>query len=284
MLKSQDNTGELGRFLPQKVDGWQASGRDETYDPQSIFDYIDGAGEVYRAYNFRKLHVRRFEREGKADIVVDFFDMGQARDAFGVFTHDLEGERPDIGRAATYKGGLLSFWKGRYFVSVYAEAETEETRDAVLHLGRKIASVIEEEGKKPDILDLIPSAFPQEEARYFHNHLILNYHFFVASENILRLDQDTEAVLVPSQSEGGRAYLLLVRYPDPDRTAQAYESFVRSYMPDASRPGFVRTEDMTWTAIKAKKNYIIVVFSLPSESEAAQILAEVEARISAWPS
>jgi len=38
MLKTQDKTGELGRFLPKEVDGWQASGRDETYDPETIFD------------------------------------------------------------------------------------------------------------------------------------------------------------------------------------------------------------------------------------------------------
>ncbi|MDH7513199.1 MAG: hypothetical protein QHH14_09665 [Clostridiales bacterium] len=279
MLKTQDKSGELGRFLPEEVEGWRASGRDETYDPETIFDYIDGAGEVYRAYNFRTLFVRRFEREGKADVVVDFFDMGCAADAFGVFTHDLDGERLDIGQAATYMGGLLSFWKGRYFVSVYAERETEETRDAVFRLGRKIASAIVEEGKKPDILDLIPSAFPQNGARYFHNHLILNYHFFVASENILHLDQDTEAVLVPSGQEEGRAHLLIVRYPSAEKTAQAQKSFIRSYMPDAIKPGFVRTEDETWTAIKPKKSYIILVFHAASEDQASRILKEVEQKI-----
>ncbi len=281
MLKSQDKTGDMGRFLPQEVEGWQASGNDETYDEVSIFEYIDGAGEVYRAYNFRKLFVRRFEREGRAGIVVDFFDMGRAADAFGVFTHDLEGERPDIGQAATYKDGLLSFWKGRYFVSVYAETETEEIRDAVLRLGQKIASAIEEEGEKPDILDLVPSAFPQTRARYFHNHLILNYHFFVASGNILHLGQDTEAVLAPSGLEGGRAHLLIVRYPSADKAAQAHKSFIRSYMPDALKTGFVKTEDETWTAIKSKKSYNILVFHAASEDQAACILTEVEKKIDA---
>lgn len=283
MGHSKEKTSELGQFLPREVDGWQASGHTETYDPETIFDYIDGAGEVYRAYNFQKLLARRFQREGKPAIIVDFFDMGRAADAFGVFTHDFEGERLDIGQAATYKGGLLSFWKDRYFVSVYAEAETAETRNTVLNLGREIAIAIPEEGKRPDLLDFLPSSFPQDGARYFHNHLILNYHFFVASENILDLGQETEAVLAPSSPEEGRSYFLIVRYPTPDRAARAYETFVRAYMPDASRPGFVQTEDKTWTAIKIKKNYIILVFNAPSENEAARILAEVDGKIAACP-
>ena len=35
---------------------------------------------------------RRFHKDGKPDIVVDAFDMGSSEDAFGVFTHDLDGE------------------------------------------------------------------------------------------------------------------------------------------------------------------------------------------------
>ncbi len=283
MEKSPDESAELSQFLPLEINGWQASGRDETYDPETIFDYIDGAGEVYRSYNFQKLLARRFQKQGQAVIIVDFFDMGRAADAFGVFTHDLEGERLDIGQAATYKGGLLSFWKDRYFASVFAEAETAETRQAVANLGRKIASAIPEEGKKPDMLALVPSGFNQDKARYFHNYLILNYHFFVASENILGLDQKTEAVLSQSTEKGGQAHVLIVRYPGSEKSAPAYETFVKVYMPDARRRGFVRTDDLTWTAIETKKNYIILVFNAPSENEAARILAEVERKIDARP-
>jgi hypothetical protein len=283
MGHSQEKANELGQFLPREVDGWQASGRDETYDSETIFDYIDGAGEVYRAYNFQKLLARRFQREGKPSIIVDFFDMGEAADAFGVFTHDLEGERLDIGQAATYKGGLLSFWKGRYFGSVYAEAETAETRQAVANLGLKIASAIPQEGKRPDLLALLPSGFNQDKARYFHNHLILNYHFFVASENILHLGQETEAVLSQSTEKNGRSRVLIVRYPDGEKSDRAYQTFVQAYVPDAGKPGIAQVEDKTWTAVKMKKNFIILVFSAPSEDEAVKIVAEVEGKISTRP-
>lgn len=283
MTPIQNQAGTLDQFLPKELEGWRATGPDEAYDSESIFDYIDGAGEVYRAYNFRSLGVRRFEKPGQPAIIVDFFDMGSPADAFGVFTHDLEGERLDIGQGATYKGGLLSFWKGPYFVSVYAEGETAETRGVVLELGRRIASAISVEGEKPGLVDLIPSGFRKEEARFFHTHIILNYHFFVATENILCLDETTEAVLVPfsSMAERGGPRLLLIRYPDGRKRKQAFMSFVRAYMPDASPAGFVQTEDGTWTGVKEKENYLIVVFHMPSRDQAERVLAEVEGRINA---
>ncbi len=51
--------------LPLEVQGWKWDGRDETYNTQTIFKYIDGAGEVYLAYGLKGLITRRFEKQGK---------------------------------------------------------------------------------------------------------------------------------------------------------------------------------------------------------------------------
>ena len=122
-------------YIPTAAGPW-LSEADQVFDAETIFDYIDGAGEVYRSYNMKLLVARRFHKDGKPDIVVDAFDMGSSEDAFGVFTHDLDGEDAAVGQGSTYKAGLLSFWKDRYFLSVYAEEETAETKGLVLELGR----------------------------------------------------------------------------------------------------------------------------------------------------
>jgi hypothetical protein len=270
----------LSRFLPEEIQGWKAEEKDQSYDPQTIFDYIDGAGEVYRSYNFKELFVRRFKKEGKSDIIVDFFDMVSSKDAFGVFTHDLEGEEVSIGQGSTYKGGLLSFWKGPFFVSVYAEEEAEETRKALIELGQTIASSIKEEGEKPDLLNFLPEEYiDQKEVHYFHNHLILNYHFYVSDENILLLDQRTEAVFGRGLEKEEEFYLLLVRYPEEEKTAQAYESFTGAYMPDAAEPGLVKTEDMKWTAAGVKGDLLIIIFNAASDTVAKELLERVEKRV-----
>jgi len=51
---------ELQHALPEKVMTWSKAEEDRVYDGQTIFDYIDGAGEVYRAYNNATCLSRRY--------------------------------------------------------------------------------------------------------------------------------------------------------------------------------------------------------------------------------
>jgi hypothetical protein len=278
---AKDEKVTLGDLLPLEINGWKAEGKDEIYDPQTIFDYIDGAGEVYRSYNFKQLLARRFTKEGSPDIVADLFDMETSKDAFGVFTHDLEGEDARIGQGSTYNGGLLSFWKDRFFVSLYSEEETEDTRKALFALGEKVTSSIKKEGKKPDIVSFLPSEnLVEKSAHYFHNHLILNYHFYVSDENILLLDQQTEAALGIYRENDEKSYILVVGYPEVNKASQAYKSFRQSYMPDATELGLVQTEDLKWTAAKLHRDFIIIIFNATSRFLAKEIIEKVEKRIS----
>ncbi len=206
---------DLGALMPHDVNEWKSQGADKIYTEETIFDYINGAGEIYRAYNYKKLQARNFAREGYPQIIADLFDMGEAKNAFGIFTHNLEGEKVGIGQGSLYSGGLLQFWKGRYFVSMFAEEETNESKAAVLAMGKKVASLIKEEGEFPWIVGLLPEEnLKKNSIRYFYNHLILNYHFFLADDNILNLAGNTDAVLGTYQTEEGKYWLLLVNYPD----------------------------------------------------------------------
>ncbi len=262
-------------LVPSAVGEWKAE-EDQKFDADGIFRYIDGAGEVYRSYNMRSLLARRFKAAGKPDLVTDLFDMGNATDAFGVFTHDLEGEEAGIGQGSTYKGGLLSFWKDRYFVSIYAEEENDETRSAVFALGRDIDRAIRETGHRPRILDRLPrEGLAVRSIRYFHNHSVLNYHFFVADRNILHLDQRTEAVLASYDEASLRTVLLLVRYPDDVEASRGMEEFRRIYLHDAVDGELIESEDGTWTGAVLEEDLIAVVFQAPSRSFAEDMLRKI---------
>jgi hypothetical protein len=265
---------DLKKLVPENISGWKAVTEDRIFNPGTIFDYIDGAGEVYRSYNFRLLLARRFQQPEKPDLVVDLFDMGTSYDAFGIFTHDREGEKLDIGQMAVYKGGLLSFWKDRFFVSVYAEDETPETKEAVPELGRQIAARIEAEGKPPDLLDFLPTAgLEGETVRYFHTHHILNYHFFVSDENILQLGAEIEAVLGKYKSSGRLPmFLLVVRYADEVQALYAWNTFCKNYMPDARVPGEIKVEDGSWTVAKQKNQLLAAVFQASTDREARSLI------------
>jgi len=285
MMTAQNAPPQAG-LLPANAGGWTAVPPDKVFEGEGIFEYIDGAGEVYRAYNYRSVVSRRYEKEGAPDLIVDLFDMGSARDAFGVFTHDLEGERWPVGQDGLYKSGLLQFWRDRYFVAVSADAETAESKAAVAELGAKIASAVGRDGERPELLSRLPEDFKGgATVRYLHSPVILNYHFFVSRENILRLDARTEAVLAAEGEKGGKRILLLVRYPSAGEAEKAFGSFLEAYMPEArpsgvsAAPRVVKTEDGFWTAAGRRDVYLALIFNAATEGEAGGSLAAALAKL-----
>ncbi len=273
--RSLDEELELGNLLPKVINGWKAD-KDRIYDPDTIFKYLNGSGEVYRAFNFKILFARHYVKKDQPKIIADIFDMATTKDAFGIFSHGYEGKEIGIGQGSNYMGGLLSFWKGRFFISLFAEEETGEVKEALFTLAKKVASSIEKEGQIPEIVLRLPiDGLDKAKVRYFHSYIILNHHFFVADENILCLDQQTDAALGVYHEQGTEHYLLLIRYAGEDEATQALASFAAVYMPDASQPGLVQTEDGKWTAAQQQGNLLIIVFNAASASHAQSIRGRV---------
>jgi hypothetical protein len=273
--KTNDTALELWNLFPNEINGWLAT-EDRIYDPDTIFEYLNGSGEVYRAFNFEKLFARRFVKECQPKIIADLFDMATDKDAFGIFSHGYEGNDVGIGQGSNYMDGLLSFWKDRFFISLFAEAETDEAREALFKLAREMDSAIEKEGQIPEIISFLPpEGLDRDRVRYFHNHIILNHHFFLADENILFLDQKTDCALGIYLEQEEEYCLLLIRYTGPDLAAKALESFADTYMPDASEPGIVQTEGGMWTAARQEGDLLIIVFDASSKSHALAVRGRV---------
>ncbi len=266
----------LHKSLPKGIDGWAAEPEDHIYDEKTIFRYINGAAEVYKAYNMKQCLSRRYAIDDGPGIVLDIFDMRSPEDAFGVFTHDTDGEPVKIGQSGLYRPGWLSFWKHRYFVSIYAEEETEAAEKAVLGLGKKVAALIQKEGAKPDIVSRLPQAGLQtNRIRYLHHPVILNYHFYLADENILNLTDQTNAVLAPYEKGQEKALLLMVVYPDHNTAAQSLARFLKNYLPDADRTGISLLENRKWAAAVARGSLLVAVLESDSREFAERLLKAV---------
>ncbi|MDI6762458.1 MAG: hypothetical protein QME83_05425 [Thermodesulfobacteriota bacterium] len=269
---------EMKRLLPPKVEDYKTDGKDEFYDRQTAFRYMDGAAEFYRSYDFKLLMVRRYLKAGYPPLLVELFDMGSSEDAFGIFSYQTEEEEVGIGQGSDYGGGLLRFWKGKYFANVFAERETPAARRDILTIGEAIARNIEKEGSKPKLIQFLPEeGLSQGTIRYFHLHQVLNHHYFISHENIFNLGARTNAILAtyPSPGEKGKTFLLLIQYPDQKQAEKAFLSFLKAYMPEAPSSKTVKTEDGKWTSARLHRQYILVVFDAPSVEKTEQLIEAV---------
>lgn len=269
---------EMKKLFPLKIGSYQSEGKDEFYDRKTTFRYMNGAAELYRSYGFTLLMVRRYLKEDHPPIIVEAFDMGSSEDAFGIFSYETGDEEVGIGQGSDFGGGLLRFWKGKFFVNVYAEQESPSTKKDVLDLGRAIADSIKQVGKKPKLINLLPKEdLIERSIRYFHLHQSLNYHYFVSHQNILHLGERTHALLstYASQTEG-KTFLLLIQYPSQISAKEGIQSFVKTYMPEFSSTKAIRTENGRWTTAQVYKNYGMVVFDAPSKEKAEALIQKTQ--------
>lgn len=258
-----------------EVQGWKAVGNPSPYNPKTIFQYMNGAAELYLAFNFRELKSIRFEKPGKPSIIVEVYEMASPEDAYGVFTFEQQDPGAGIGQGSEFGGGLLRFWKGRNFVTIFGEKPGPDIEEAILSLGRRIAASITGSDNPPKIMGYLPDRilpFTKKDAWFFRSHIHLNQRFFIARANILILAPDVEAVLARYEIKEGRVHILLVRYPGPDKADGAYASFKNAYMPDAGRADSIKTENGKWTSIGRSSNFLVIVFDAAEESAAGNLI------------
>ena len=263
----------LQESLPSQVMGWQKAENSQLYDPESIFSYIDGHAEVYLAYGMRGCIAERYSGpDDQPDLILDIFEMASPADAFGVFTHDTEGESVGIGRGSRYRYGWLSFWQGSSFVSIVAEGETETAERAALELGRQVAALLPAEGEVPTIVEALPEAdLEPHSIRYLHHPQILNTHLPVDPENLLDLGMDTEVVLGTYRRASDQAHLLIVDYPDEKR-AEVVEKRVLERQATTKHEDGNAVSDAPFSGCHREGRRLTVVMGTPSEDWAQNLL------------
>lgn len=270
--------------LPADVLGWKKSAEGAVYYPKNLFKYINGGAELYISYSFKHLIAQTYVKEGSPEIKVDIFHMGSSMNAFGVFSHSRETVdrfvAPDV--ESEYAAGLLTFWKGPYYVSILAYPETGEKKNVVKKLAQSIAGLIKEESRKPSIINRLPTErLDTRGIRYFRHYTWMNSFYFISNDNILLIDNDTEALLAGYNLDEGNGegkktcLLLLVVYPGPEKAKAAYRSFMKNYLPDA-REGFKQLEDNRWTGCRLDGVLLSIVFNAPALEPAKAILAKVK--------
>jgi hypothetical protein len=281
--------------LPQSLSGWTLSGPAKRIEPKAIFDYMDGAGELYLAYRFRYLDVFEYKNPGQSDILVELYWLDSADDAYGLLSGDWGGEAVDLasapGRAAPstpralYGAGLLRIWSGNLYARVLTYEENDATRQAVLAIGRAIVAGRPQPGP-PRLIGVLPQAvgalfkLRTDRTVYLRSHLVLNSAYFLSSENLLDLGPDCELAAASYRRNGATGSqkpvrVLLIRYPEQAAAQKALAHFKKVYL--SQKPsavgdlGVLSIED-GWAGFILSGRGLGLVFEAPDETSARLFL------------
>ena len=269
----------LGSGLPEGAAGWKAAGPPDRYDAASIFDYIDGHGEVFLAYGMTSCTARRLSGPpGEGEILVDLFELGSPEDAYGLFTHAREGEPAGVGEESSFGAGTLAFWKGKSFVSITVERPTERSRAAALALGRAEAEGIAPLAGRPALVARLPKAGLDERSVVYLRHpVILAAHLDVGEGNPLGIGPDVPAALGRYRRASGTGWALVVRHRSDAEAGKALRAFAAAFL-EKGEPARRGAEWWAAARIPASGGTAGVALAKASTKELAAALVEETGR------
>ncbi|UWZ83605.1 DUF6599 family protein [Occallatibacter riparius] len=147
----------LSKLLPEPLpSGVVAKAPPGFYTPDNLYQYMDGAADVFVLYGVRTL-LHLDARDPSVDVTVDVFDMGSPDAAFGMYAAE---RAPDyhfisIGAEAYQNTGILNFVQDRYYVKL---AGFGEGADAALETwARTLSSRIGANPALPSLLARLPA-------------------------------------------------------------------------------------------------------------------------------
>jgi hypothetical protein len=291
--------------LPDTIGGWRLEGPPRLIDETNIFDYMDGAGELYLSYHFDQLWVYEYKNKSNNDILVELYYMKDSHDAFGLLSLDWAGEdvvlnhpQPEkseksiVPRSrALYGMGLLRAWSDNLYIRIMAFKDTPGIKEVILHLG-KIITANRNNPSPPEMLQVIkpsmdsPWTLKKNRTAYFYSHLVLNSLFYLSHENILNLNPSTEAVIATYEKKHEdrvqySARLLVIKYTDHEYAVAALNDFLKAYFPNQKREvkpdmnhgdrDFFHIED-GWMGYRLLNQCLVLVFECPGLESAQQII------------
>lgn len=267
------NASSLASFLPLKVNEWAQADSDSYYNNETLYDYIDGAAELYLSYGFHNVISRRYASPGEMDIVAEIFDMKGARDAFGAFTNMREKNQNEFGQGSQQIEGSLIFWKDNYFISISTNKNTEKSLEAIRQIAAFIDKAIVSKGNIPSIMNLLPEKnLVPEGYCYFHHYIWINSYYFIANYNIFDISGSTDAVIAKYGPADKRLYLMLIQYPDEISAKNAFDKFTGDFAPELKTKDAVKLKDKTWHSAILRGNIIGAAFNAKTRDEATSLL------------
>lgn len=266
---------DLSELIPDEVNNWNKKEM-QSYDPETLYKYINGGAELYISYGFEKMVSCTFVRENETDIFIDIFDMQNSYNAFGIFAHFRETIDSTYGQGSQYTFGNLLFWKDKYFISILASPETDDSKEAIKLIAQHSDNKIKETGVIPKIINKLPKEnLIQESIRYFRHYIWLNSFYFIADKNILHINESTEAVLAKYQNEKQQSILLLVNYENETDANQAIENFINHYLPELKNNPIQQVEDSSWVGYKMQGKLVTIVFNAAKLNIVEKVLSSI---------
>jgi len=154
-----DKLKESTAVFPE-VDGWSREDHPSTYTPETLYEYINGAADLYLTYDFQELLSLNYEKGEEQGLTVDIYRHSSLRNGFGIYSQErpTESRFLPIGTQGYYEQGILNFVLGSYYVKLAGFYLGEEDEALLTHIAREVAARLKEKPSLPTVIGCFPDS------------------------------------------------------------------------------------------------------------------------------
>ena len=183
--------------LLSRLEGWKLIEKPLSFLPENLFEYINGAAEIYLAYDFRSLTVMQFGQEGSpVNLSAEIYEMATSNNAFGIYSAE---RFPDnnfipVGVQGYIEEGALNCLIGKSYVKLICFEGGEKCGDYLKLAAEAIEDLVPGETTFPSSLQYFPREGLLANSEKFILRNVMGYGFlhdgFLANYEVEGLEFD----------------------------------------------------------------------------------------------
>ncbi|OGP64582.1 MAG: hypothetical protein A2169_15740, partial [Deltaproteobacteria bacterium RBG_13_47_9] len=180
---------------------WALIDGPQTYTKKTLFEHINGQAELFFKYGFQKsvFAIYQNTKGPENQIELDIYDMGNALQAFGIFSRFRNEERPGgIGLDSYLNDHSVFFYKGKYFVMLYA---TESNSTTLKQLAILISTKILDLSPPPKEIGFFPKDGLKPGSIQYFSEGLLGYKFLKRGFQGIYVEKTEEKAMVKVKAE-----------------------------------------------------------------------------------
>ena len=170
---------EAKDFKFPEITEWKQSGEIQTFVPKTLYEYINGAADLYLAYDFLELKVAEYQNDKKASVTIDVYRHKNTIYAFGIYGQERlpNANYINVGVQGYIESNVLNFLIGPYYVKISSYNTGAEDQKILLTFAKKVSENLGERGVLPSILSSFPGEGKKKNSEKFIARNFLGYSF-----------------------------------------------------------------------------------------------------------
>jgi len=203
--KEGEAPSDLKSLLPQLAE-WSQAEEAQNYYPENLFEYINGAAEIYLAYDFQELIVAQHKKNrSEMNVAVEIYNMGSGKNAFGIYSAERFADNTfvDMGLQGYLEEGTLNFLVGQYYVKLLCFDCEDQSSDVLKTFSQEIVKNVGETGSFPPLVQKFPKEglIPNTEKYILRNFMGYSFLRNGYSANYKKDDLEFDCFFIEGQSE-----------------------------------------------------------------------------------